>query len=117
MRRYEVVVNRSVDIQSTPKTKSRAHGESQTRPLEQKDVALEPIEPDSKSTQTEKFAAKPVSAKHLRINPALVQLILNELAKCEQENEYFRELDAFHHQNQALQLDELRTISVEAVIF
>lgn len=117
MKRYELVVNRGVDIPSVPKARSKSNVESQTQPLQYKDIALEPLEPDSKSTQTEKLTTKPLSAKHLRINPVLVQMILNELAKCEQENEYFRELDAFHNQNQTLQLDELRTISVETVSF
>ncbi|KAI6182322.1 Zinc finger and Thymidylate synthase domain containing protein [Aphelenchoides bicaudatus] len=114
MKRYEVVANRSIDIPSAPKIKSKATAEIQTQPLQYNDVSLEPIEPESKSTQTEKFATKPPSAKHVRINHSVIQLILTELAKCEQESGYFQELDAFH-QNQTLQIDEMRVITIEAL--
>lgn len=112
----QLVFNKSVDIPSAPKNKTKSNGESQTLPLQQNDASTTPLEPEAKSTQTEKLGTKPPSAKHLRISTTLIQQILNELARCEQEHQYFAELDAFH-QNQSMQLFGLRTINIETVSF
>lgn len=109
-----MVLNRSVDIPSVPKKKTATHAEIQTLPLQMKDVSLEPIEPVSKSTETEKLSIKPPSAKHLRISTALIQRMVEELGRCDQENEFFRELDDFH-KNQTLHMSELRATTIEMV--
>lgn len=112
----ELVFNKSIDIPSAPKTKSKSHIEVQTLPLQHTDIGTTPIEPETKSTQTEKLAAKPPSAKHIRISGTLLQQILNELTKCAEENHLFAELDAFH-QNQTMQLMALRSTTIELVCF
>jgi hypothetical protein len=109
-----LVSNKTIDIPSAPKVKSKASVEIQTVPIQWNDIGTESLEPDAKSTQTEKLSIKPPSAKHIRISSTIVQLILNELDKCEQEKQHFAELDAFH-QNQTMQLDEIRTMTIETV--
>lgn len=110
-----LVFNKTVDIIPTPKTKSKTTVESQTLPIPLHDIGTESLEPHEKSTQTDKLSIKPPSAKHIRISGTLIQLILNELDKSEQEKQHFLELDAFHH-NQSINLDELRSITIETVL-
>jgi hypothetical protein len=116
MNRMDFVYHKPIDIPSAPRNKSKANVESQTNELQCKDAETTPLELEFKSTQTDKVVVKASSAKNIRINSNLIQLLLSELAKCEEENVYFQELDSFH-ENQAIQLYELRKITIETVCF
>lgn len=111
----DLVINKSIDIPPIFKTNSKSNADSQTLPIQQKEASTMPIEQTHIETQTEKRIDKPSSAtRHIRIHLGVLERLLAELIKCEQEREIFAELDAFH-QNQAVQLVEFRRITNESV--
>ncbi|KAI6225573.1 hypothetical protein M3Y95_00711600 [Aphelenchoides besseyi] len=112
MSSFQIVAGKFIDVPPIQRQITHAEAEAQTLPIDYRNASTSPLESTSRTTQTDRIIGTPLSARQLRISSVVLERIISELTKVEEENSIFAELDAFHSRR-SVRLVQFRGAAVE----